>query len=96
MEANLGLKSIDFLRNFDPFTATAVDIQDRLDQGVVTSAQLIEVYLNEIAKNDGYLRAITSKPPVSLLFKEALRLDEERLKGLVRGPLHGIPVIVKE
>ncbi|KAH8890367.1 amidase family protein [Thozetella sp. PMI_491] len=80
---------------FDPFVATATDVQRFLQAGELTSSQLLDIYLGEIAKNDEFLRAIIAQPPREWLCAEAARLDEERANGNVRGPLHGIPILMK-
>ncbi len=43
---------------FDPFLATASDLQTRLADGHVTSTQLVQDYLAQIARNNEYLRAV--------------------------------------
>lgn len=48
---------------FDVLTTTASELQILLASGKVTSAQLIEVYLAEIEKNNGYLKAVIFTAP---------------------------------
>lgn len=79
----------------DLFVATAADIQTLLQAGSLTSVDLVRLYLEQIDKNDGYLRAVTSTPPREWLFQEARRLDGERATGTTRGPFHGIPILIK-
>jgi fatty acid amide hydrolase len=66
-----------------------------LAAGEVSSEELTRAHLDRIAERDGALRAFTV-----VLRDEALaaarRADEERRRGEVRGPLHGLPVTVKE
>jgi hypothetical protein len=78
---------------FDPLTATASLLQDLLTAGTLKSTDLVEIYIKRIHQYDGYLKAILSIAPTAVA--EAQRLDEERSSGRVRGPLHGIPVVVK-
>lgn len=80
---------------FDPLTATAADVQDLLSSGTVNSQQLVEIYLQQIEKHNGFLHAITASSPVDLIIAEAKRLDQERAEGLIRSPLHGVPILIK-
>ena len=79
-------------------TASATELQALLQSGDLTSVQLVKACLNQIAKYDRSgptLRAIVSTPPEEHILSVAERLDKERTTGKVRGPLHGIPIIVK-
>ncbi|AMW06896.1 hypothetical protein GEMMAAP_14770 [Gemmatimonas phototrophica] len=60
----------------------------------VTSRQLVEQYLVRIATYDQRLHASITVNPRAL--QEADALDRERAQGKVRGPLHGIPVALKD
>ena len=85
-------------RKFDVLRATATELADRLAVGNLTSVNLIERYLAQIEahNHDGVgLRAIASMPSRERLLARAEELDVERQHGKVRGPLHGIPIIVK-
>ena len=81
-------------KSFDPLTATASQLQRLLTSGKSTSVELCQVYLDQIAKHDHYLKAIVVVAPTAL--SHAAALDEERRQGSVRGPLHGIPILVKD
>ncbi|KAJ5279710.1 hypothetical protein N7478_005082 [Penicillium angulare] len=74
--------------------ASVDDIQARLTNGTFTSVQLLECYLDRITQTQPYLNAILQHNPDA--FHIAQMLDEERANGKVRGPLHGIPFIVKD
>jgi hypothetical protein len=78
---------------FDCLTATAADLQTLLTTGQKTSFEVVEAYLNQIAKHNGYLHAVFEISPTAL--REAKRFDAERRDGQVRGPLHGIPILIK-
>jgi amidase len=71
-----------------------------LASGRWSSQRLVELYLARIADVDGGgtgaagTNAIAETNPQALEIAEAL--DRERRAGKVRGPLHGIPVIVKD
>ena len=83
--------AIDSVR-FDARKADAVDVMAALEAGRVTSAELVAVYLARIDELNGTVRAIVSVSPVAL--DVAAALDEERATGRLRGPLHGLPLIV--
>ena len=69
-------------------------MQKALEEGRVTSRQLVEQYLQRIALYDDALNATLAVNPNALA--EADRLDGERRAGKVRGPLHGIPIALKD
>jgi len=80
-----------------PFTvieASIPDMQKAMRQKRITSRQLVEQYLTRIAMYDVKLHAAISVNPNAL--KEAEELDRERARGKVRGPLHGIPIALKD
>lgn len=65
-----------------------------LNSRVFSSVELVEYCLTKIEREDKYFNAIAFKNPNSeVLAKE---LDNERSRGCVRGPLHGIPLVVKD
>ncbi len=63
-------------------------------KGQVTSRQLVEQYLMRIAMYEDRLNATLAVNPKAL--EEADALDRERAQGKLRGPLHGIPVALKD
>ncbi len=62
--------------------------------GEVTACGVTQHCLDRIAKLDASVNAIIELNPDAL--KIADRLDEERAAGKVRGPLHGLPILVKD
>ncbi|KAJ6098807.1 hypothetical protein N7467_000342 [Penicillium canescens] len=74
--------------------ATVDEIQERLTNGTFTSVELLACYLDRIHQTQPYLNAILQLNPDA--FSIAQKLDAERAAGKVRGPLHGIPFIVKD
>jgi amidase len=76
------------------FDATIPQLQELMNSGQLTSRELTLNYLARIHRLNPLLHAVieTNPPAVSI----AARLDNERRAGRVRGPLHGIPVIVKD
>ncbi|KAI1119428.1 amidase signature enzyme [Nemania sp. NC0429] len=75
--------------------ATAADLRRLLELGQVTSVQIVEEYLAQIEKHEHALNALASLIPRAKALGIATALDEERRQGSVRGPLHGIPVVLK-
>lgn len=81
----------------DVLTATAEGLQQLLSSSAdVTSKDLVKIYLSQIKRYNDYLKAVISTAPESLLLERAGMLDEERRNGKLRGPLHGIPILIKD
>lgn len=76
-------------------TVTASELEAKLNDNSITSRQLVKLYLSQISKYNGYLKAVIAVAPEELLDKTAAKLDAERAAGNVRGPLHGIPILLK-
>src|SRR2546422_299785 len=77
--------------------ATIAELQAAMAAGQLTSISLVNVYLQRIATLD------QSGPRVNSIIEVnpdaraiALARDAERRAGIVRGPLHGIPVVLKD
>ncbi len=79
---------------FTVVEASIGDMQKAMEDGRVTSRQLVEQYLERIALYEEKLNATMTVNPNALA--DADRLDAERKQGKVRGPLHGIPVALKD
>src|SRR3954467_6567935 len=75
-------------------SATIPQLEEALSSGRVTSVDLVDAYLARIAAYDGPLNAI--RVLAAGAREQAARLDAERRAGHVRGPLHGIPVLLKD
>jgi amidase len=80
--------------SLDLSTATLADLTAALEQKKVSSADLVRGYLERIANCDPRLHAIIATNPNAM--REAEQLDRERKAGKLRGPLHGIPIIIKD
>jgi amidase len=79
---------------FSVVEATIPEMQAAMKQGRVTSRDLVVQYLMRIALYNHKLNAIITVNPNAL--REAEARDRERLLGKVRGPLHGIPIALKD
>ncbi|KAI1258702.1 amidase [Xylariaceae sp. FL1019] len=73
---------------------TLQQLQYHLSSGHFTSAQYTEFCLKDIHELNPYIEAVIEVNPEAVAF--AHRLDRERSAGIVRGPLHGIPILVKD
>jgi amidase len=79
---------------FDVVEATIPEMQAAMEEGRLTSRALTQQYLTRIAIYENRFNATLAVNPNAL--DEAERLDRERAEGNVRGPLHGIPVALKD
>ncbi len=80
----------------DLMDATVSELKEEMEQGNLTSKQLVQMYIDRIQKYDQSLdlNSIIMVNPNAL--SEAEKLDAERRDGKIKGRLHGIPVIVKD
>jgi Asp-tRNA(Asn)/Glu-tRNA(Gln) amidotransferase A subunit family amidase len=69
-------------------------MQTAMADGRLSAVTLTRFYLMRIQDLDGVLEAVLYVNPNAIL--EAAELDRERAAGTVRGPLHGIPVVLKD
>jgi amidase len=74
--------------------ATVVQLQEAMRTGARTSRSICAAYLARIAELDPKLHAVLETNPDALAVAD--QLDGERRANRVRGPLHGIPVLVKD
>src|SRR5262245_42569051 len=79
---------------FSVVEASIPDIQKQLKENRVTSRELVMQYLSRIAMYEDKLNAVITVNPNAI--KEAEELDRERAQGRIRGPLHGIPIALKD
>jgi amidase len=76
---------------------TVDQLQERYDNGNLNASQVVRAYLDrieEIDKNGPGLNSILTVNPNALEIADSL--DRERRDGNVRGPLHGVPIILKD
>src|SRR5688500_13218960 len=79
---------------FSVVEATIPQMRTAMEQGRTTSREIVQQYLTRIAIYEGQLHAAITVNPRAL--DEADALDRERASGKIRGPLHGIPVALKD
>src|SRR5262245_786485 len=80
--------------NFSVGEASIPDTRTALEQGRTTSRAIVLQYLSRIALYEDRLHAVITVNPNALA--EADSLDRERAQGRIRGPLHGIPIALKD
>jgi amidase len=82
---------------FNPTEQSIASLQRALASGSVTSEALTAAYLHRIARFDQHGPEYRSVLAVnSAALNDARILDLERKSGKLRGPLHGVPIIVKD
>src|SRR5690349_18620842 len=84
-------------RAFDPVEQSLAALQHALASGTVTSEALTGAYLERIARFDQHgpeYRSVLAVNPQALA--AARTLDGERRAKKLRGPLHGLPIVVKD
>jgi len=80
--------------SFSVLEASIPEMQDAMAKGRLTSVELVTLYLTRIALYEHRLHAAIAINALAL--DEAVALDRERAAGRIRGPLHGIPVALKD
>lgn len=82
---------------YDVEEKSIAQLQADMTSGAVTSEQLVQAYLDRIERIDRAgpsLNSVLALNPDAL--EQARALDAERAAGHVRGPLHGIPILLKD
>jgi amidase len=81
----------------EPFSvveASIADMRKALEEGRTTSREIVQQYLTRIALYEDRFNATLHVNPHAL--EEAAERDRERASGRIRGPLHGIPIALKD
>ncbi len=97
MLSSCAMAEEDRPRAFDVAERSIRDLGAAMADGTVTSVDLVDGYLARIAAYDQEgptLNAMITLSPSART--DAAALDDERAAGRVRGPLHGIPVVIKD
>ncbi len=84
----------DRTSRYDVVETSIPEMQQALQEGRVTSRELVEAYLTRIATYEEDFNATIAVNHRALQIADSL--DRERAEGHVRGPLHGIPVALKD
>ena len=76
---------------------TIAELQEKMASGELSARQISELYLQrieEVDKDGPFINSIIELNPDALEIAD--KLDEQRKGGKVRGPMHGIPVLLKD
>src|SRR6266496_3511816 len=87
-------RSASAARGFGFIERTIPELQAAMASGQLTSRELTLGYINRIASLNPLLHSVIEVNPNAIAI--ATTLDVERRNGHVRGPLHGIPLLVKD
>jgi amidase len=92
-QTNVPEKYIDFDLN----ELTIAQLQEKMSSGKLTSEEITQKYLDRIDRlntKGPELRSVIEVNPDAI--KIARQLDVERKSGKIRGPMHGIPILIKD
>lgn len=84
-------------KKFELNEITVNELQNGMENGTYTTRSVVEMYLNRIGnidKNGPKLNSVIELNPDAIAIAD--QLDNERKEGKIRGPLHGIPVMIKD
>ena len=81
-------------KGFTVVETTIPEMRTAMEQGRVTSREIVRQYLTRIALYEDKLHAAITINPRAL--DEADARDRDRAAGRIRGPLHGIPIALKD
>ncbi len=94
-EVKVSAKTRDYHSRWDE--VTVAELQEAFANGKVSSVSLVRHYLRRIAQIDRSGPSLNSVIELNPDVLEIARaLDKERKVGMVRGPLHGIPILLKD
>ena len=89
-----GMNNVFGQRRFNVEEMTVSELQDAMAKRQISASALTSLYLERIRTLDKRINSIIEVNPDAMAI--ARSLDQERRAGRVRGPLHGIPVIIKD
>src|SRR5437016_12707487 len=91
---SLAQRSTLTVGDFDFVEKSIPELQDAMASGQLTSKRLVMGYLNRIQSLNPLLNSVIETNPNAIAI--AQHLDNGLRRGHVRGPLHGIPILVKD
>jgi len=98
VEINSSNKDYNYEKDDFPINEiTIFELQEKMKAGEYSSRKITELYLNRIAAVDQsgpLLNSVIEINPDALDIAD--KMDQERKAGKLRGPLHGIPILIKD
>jgi amidase len=97
LASNSAVEPESFPKEFDLEELTISDLQDGMKTGKFTAHSLVRKYLERIGDVDSSgpkINSVIEINPEAAAIAETL--DRERKQGRLRGPLHGIPIFIKD
>jgi Asp-tRNA(Asn)/Glu-tRNA(Gln) amidotransferase A subunit family amidase len=85
-------------QQFDVYTASMSRLKQGFDSGELSAVDVAIAYLDQIAEHNvaGFgVRAVIDVAPCSLVQARAKQPDIEKATDGARGPLHGVPILIK-
>ena len=82
------------MTTFEILETTISGLQTAMENGIINAQQIVTRYLERIEAIDKVVNAILELNPEVL--NSAALLDKERITQGSRGPLHGIPLLIKD
>jgi len=89
--------AVDTADNFELNEITISELQEKMNSGKYSAEQITKIYLQrieDIDKKGPLLNSVIELNPDAITIAKAM--DDERKAGKTRGPLHGIPVLIKD
>jgi amidase len=87
-------QSVSAAGGFDFVERSILELQDAMASGQLNSRELTHGYIRRIQSLNPLLHSVIELNPNAIAI--ATQLDAERRRGSIRGPLHGIPLLVKD
>ncbi len=75
---------------------SALEMATLMRSKKISAREVMQVHLAQIAKINAKVNAIVTLVPEGQLMAQALAADESLAKGKATGPLHGLPIAVKD
>ena len=97
LASNNAVTSEYFLKEFDLEELTISDLQEGMKSGKFTAHSLVRKYLERVSDVDRggpKINSVIELNPEAAAIAEVL--DQERKQGRMRGPLHGVPILIKD
>ena len=74
---------------------SATELAEQIKKKAISSVELTQAYIDQIEKHDEKINAVPVRR-FDQAIQEAKEADEDLAKGELRGPMHGVPMTIKE